>query len=47
MSGQGFGDERALAILFLAAVDATARFYGLSERSKAVGFMEQSLSSVG
>lgn len=44
MSGQGFGDERALAILFLAAVDATARFYGLSERSRVVGVMEDRLA---
>ncbi|MET3693170.1 hypothetical protein [Methylobacterium goesingense] len=44
MSGQGFGDERALAILFLSAVDAAARFYGLSERSRVVGIMEDRLS---
>ncbi|MCJ2131595.1 hypothetical protein [Methylobacterium sp. E-045] len=43
MSGQGFGDERALAILFLSAVDATARFYKFSERSKSVGIMEERL----
>lgn len=46
MSGQGFGDERALAILFLSAVDATARFYGLSERSRVVGVMEDRLQLV-
>jgi hypothetical protein len=44
---QGFREERALAVLFLSAVDATARFYGLAERSAAVGFMESRLRSAG
>lgn len=47
MSGQGFGDERALAVMFLSAVDGTARFYGLADRSRSVGAMEARLDNVG
>jgi hypothetical protein len=44
---QGFREERGLAVLFLSAVDGVARFYGLTDRSKAVDFMESRLGNAG
>ncbi|MBB2964752.1 hypothetical protein [Methylobacterium sp. R2-1] len=43
MAGQGMGESERLGVLFLAAIDATARHFGLRERSRAVETMEQAL----
>ncbi|ACB79514.1 hypothetical protein Mpop_1344 [Methylorubrum populi BJ001] len=41
MASQGMGESERLGVLFLAAIDATARHFGLRERSRAVETMEQ------
>jgi hypothetical protein len=41
MASQGMGESERLGVLFLAAIDATARHFGLRERSRAVEVMEQ------
>jgi len=41
MAGQGMGESERLDVLFLAAIDATARHFGLRERSRAVEAMEE------
>ncbi|MCJ2056176.1 hypothetical protein MKL09_06400 [Methylobacterium sp. J-048] len=43
MRDMGMGGERELAVLFLRAVDAVARFYGLSGQSPVVAMMEEAL----
>lgn len=45
MAGQGMGESERLGVLFLAAIDATARHFGLRERSRAVEAMEQQVSA--
>ncbi|MBP1180005.1 hypothetical protein [Methylobacterium sp. PvR107] len=45
MRDMGLGGERELAVLFLRAVDAVARFYGLSERPSAVEAMESRIAA--
>jgi hypothetical protein len=45
MSGAGMGDERELGVLFLRAVDAVGRFYGLGQPSRAIEVMERRLES--
>ncbi len=46
MAAQGIGDPERLGILFMAAIDAVARFYCLSKPSKAVEAMERALQHV-
>ena len=43
MASQGMGEPERLGVLFLAAVDALARFYGIGQPSKAVEAMERRL----
>lgn len=43
MAQQGIGDERSISALFLAAVDAVARFYGYCGPSPAIKAMERGL----
>jgi hypothetical protein len=45
MASQGMGGSERLGVLFLAAIDATARHFGLRERSRAVEAMEQQVSA--
>lgn len=45
MRDMGLGGERELAVLFLRAVDAVARFYGLQSQPRAVEAMEQRLAA--
>lgn len=46
MAGQGMGEPERLGVLFLAAVDAVARFYGIAERSRVIEVMEERLQAV-
>lgn len=45
MAGQGMGEPERLGVLFLAAIDATARHFGLRERSRAVETMERQIGN--
>ena len=45
MAAQGMGDAERLGVLFLSAVDAVARFYGIGANSRAIELMDTILMS--